>query len=129
MGDDHALRVGGGAGGEDDFGGIVRGQRRGQISYRLIRGWLPAPEWCQQESDRDGDLSSASGQTGRAGSASGALSTTSPARMARASDDLGDPEEERCRRAIVDGDEDDAFEQASPERHDPLGAVLAPDGD
>ena len=44
-------------------------------------------------------------------------------------DDLGDAGQKGCRRAVVDGDENDAFEEASPERDDPLGPVLAPDRD
>jgi hypothetical protein len=45
------------------------------------------------------------------------------------SDDARDPAEEVDRRAVVDRDHDDAAEQASPQRHEPLGTVLAPDDD
>ena len=45
-------------------------------------------------------------------------------------DDVGDAREERGRRAVVDRDErSTAVQQAAPERDDPLGAVLGPDGD
>ena len=42
-------------------------------------------------------------------------------------DDVGHAFEEIGRRAVIDGDEDDAFEQATPQRNDPLRPVLSPD--
>ena len=44
-------------------------------------------------------------------------------------DDVGDAQEKGRGRAVVDRDEDDALEQATPERDDPLRPVLAPEHD
>ncbi len=44
-------------------------------------------------------------------------------------DDRGHAKEEIRRGAVVDGYEDDAFEQTSPQRPDPLGTVFAPEDD
>ena len=44
-------------------------------------------------------------------------------------DDRGNTQQEVGGRAEIDRDQHDAFEQASPQRNDPLGAVLTPDRD
>ena len=47
----------------------------------------------------------------------------------RAATIAADAREELGRRAVVDRHDDDAAEQAAPERDDPLGPVLAPEDD
>ena len=44
-------------------------------------------------------------------------------------DDGGDAQQEVCRGAVVDRDEDHAAQQASPQRDDPFRTVFAPDDD
>ena len=130
MGDDDALRIGRRAGGEDDLRRIV-----GAVSFLASR--LRADRWLAPS--RRGASSFVAGQQLRS------QVGQRPHRALRicqrrgvddvagqdgaGADDLGDPEEKRRRGAIVDRDEDDALEEAPPERDDPLGPVLAPDRD
>ena len=126
VGDDDALGVGGGAGREDDLRRIVRRQIRDQVGWRLlrrgashlcIRGMQKLRSDLGQRPHRAGGIGQRGGVDDLAGE-DGA-----------GADDLGDARQKRCRRAVVDGDENHALEQAAPERDDPFGPVLAPDGD
>ena len=55
--------------------------------------------------------------------------TASPTSDRARVDDRGDAAQEVGRGAVVDRHEDDAAQQAAPERDDPFGPVLAPDDD
>ena len=123
MRDRHALGIGGRAGGEDDLGRALRlvasgsGSGSGVSRFRGFRG-SSRPEPSR--------LARASTPARRS---SAGTSTSSPTSIAFALTIVGDAREQIRRRAEVDRHEDDAREQAAPERDDPFGAVLRPDDD
>ena len=108
--DHHALRLGRGARREDDLGDIVAsdGHRRRQAGGRPVevvqrpRGRLPKTANRRHVLAEQHDASL---------------------------DDARDAQEEIGRRTVINRDEHDAAEQASPEGHQPLGPVLAEDHD
>ena len=107
MRDDDAFRIGGRARGEHDLGDVVArdgdGRRIAAAPFHLVQ--LPhrrvdrRADWRHVLTDRD--------QTG--------------------ADDGADAREKIGRGSIIDRHDDDADEQTTPERDDPLRTVLAPD--
>ncbi len=135
VGDDDALGICGGAGGEDDLCGIV-GRQLWVLLCRsrllpLKGGWHLPRKGASHLRIGTQKLRSQVGQRPhRALRICQRLGVDDVAGQDGAgADDLGDPEEKRRRGAIVDRDEDDTLEHAPPERDDPLRPVLAPDRD
>ncbi len=121
VGDDDALGICGGAGGEDDLCGIVRRQVWVLLcSGRLLHRCVDTKRLRSQVGQRPH-------RTLRTGQRLG-LDDVAGEDGAGA-DDLRDPEEKRRRGAIVNRDEDDTLEHTPPERDDPLRPVLAPNRD
>ena len=119
VGDDDALGLGGGAGREDDLGGGV-GPMSAAVGRREpspVRRSEP-PGADRRAATRRRALPSAS-DVDRVADEDGACASTI----------AHDLQQEIGRRAVVDRHQHDAFEQAAPERGNPLGAVLAPDDD
>ena len=109
---DHALGFSRGPGCEDDFRGIFR-LRLADFLTRLRRD-----RFSQLRQVPDGSGVAEAAPVNRVTGEHGACV-----------DDGGNALEEVGRCAVVDRDEHDPFEQAPPQRDDPLGAVLSPDGD
>ena len=109
--DDDAFRLGGRARREDDLGDVVARDRRpaGGVAGRVQSSSCSFQTGAPATSRERRDVLADQDQLG--------------------ADDARDAREEIRRRAVVDRHDDDAAEQAAPERDDPLGPVLAPEDD
>ncbi len=115
VGDDDALGLGGRARREDDLGDVVapdgnlRGRARGRDERRPVE-LVQLPRSARRRCRGTGG-------------------TSCPTSTSLRLHDPRDAGEKVGRRAVVDRHDDDAVQQAAPERDDPLGAVLGEEDD